>query len=193
MPNSRSHGAFRKMLMVILCGCLALQSGCVPVSVHLTQASNGPLQNADADSAPAQEKTASVAQPASPVNVSPATDTDRSSFTDTKIGSQSRPVPPPTLSGLPDPSATQSVPLSSMSNQASSTAQAGVVLLPGWNLISIPDLITDTIPATGLYLSSIEAESTFFRAGASEVGCCRMSVLGRDVVSTRRVGLTRMD
>ena len=188
MPNPRLHGAFRTILMVILCGCLASQSGCVPVSVHLTQASNGPLQNADADSAPAP-----LAQPASPVNVSPATDTDRSSFTDTKIGSQSRPVPPPTLSGLPDPSATQSVPLSSMSNQASSTAQAGVVLLPGWNLISIPDLITDTIPATGLYLSSIEAESTFFRAGASEVGCCRMSVPGREALSTRRVGLTRMD
>ena len=142
MPNSRSHGAFRKMLMVILCGCLALQSGCVPVSVHLTQTSNRPLQNADADSAPAQDKTASVAphppappaQPASPVNVSPATDTDRSSFTDTKIGSQFKPDPPPTLSGLPDPSTIVDA-LESGSNQASSTAQADGVLLPGWNLI----------------------------------------------------------
>ena len=168
MPNPRLHGAFRKLLMAILCGCLARQSGCVPIPVHPTQASNRPLQNADADSAPVQESTASTAPhlSASPVHVSPATDTDRSSFIDTSIGFQFRPVPPPTLSSLPDSSATQSVLLSSMSNRASPTAQADGVLRPGWNLISIPDLITDTIPCRDVLRST--------RIGLMRIDCGRL-------------------
>ncbi len=136
MPDPRSYGAFRKIFMVILHGCLILRSGCVPVSLNLAQASNWPLQSSDSDSIPAQERAASVAsrlpaQSASPVNVSPATDTGRSSFTATKIGFQSKSGPPPTLSGLTDPSTTLPIPFSSSSNQASSTSQAGVLLLPG--------------------------------------------------------------
>lgn len=158
MPDLRLHGAFRKILNVILCASLLLQSSSVPVSVYSIQAASLPPQNGNEDLAQAQEAAPPVTsplpeppvEPASPVNASAATDTDRSLFTDTEIGFQFQPVPPPTLSGLPDPSTTQPVTFSSASNQAPSTTQASIALLPGWNLISIPDIVTDTSPAAVL-------------------------------------------
>ena len=119
MPNLRLHGAFRKILNVILCACLVLQSSSVPLSVYSIQASSLPPQNANEDLPQAESQTpnpklqipnftpAPLAQSASQVSVATAIDTNRSPFIDTEIGFQFQPVPPPTLSGLPDPSTAQ--------------------------------------------------------------------------------------
>ncbi len=92
MPNPRLHGAFRKILVVILCGCLTLQSGCVPVSVPRTQASNQPAQNSGEHLPQAESQTpdlkfqipyftpAAPAPSASSVNASTTAEKDRSSF-----------------------------------------------------------------------------------------------------------------
>jgi len=160
MPDFRLHGVFFKILNVILCVGLVLQSGAMPLSVYSIRASSLPPQNADEDLPQAESQSSNpklqtsnsktLAPSVLPVSVSTAADKDQSPFTDTEIGFQFQPVPPPTLSGLPDPSTTQIATLRSVSNQEAATTPTSIVLLPGWNLISIPDIVTDTTPAAVL-------------------------------------------